>query len=79
MVRMALQSVRDDVRAIYGMAQRPKSALQAQQEVENVARNRRCFWTTENIGRPHCVRFRKTWDAMQVFLLVSTQTVCSCF
>lgn len=69
MVRMALQSVRDDVRAIYGMAQRPKSALQVQQEIENVARNRRCFWTTENIGRPNCVRFRKTWDAMQVFLL----------
>jgi Ca2+-binding EF-hand superfamily protein len=69
MVRMALQSVRDDVRAIYGMAQRAKSALQAAQEIENVARNRRCFWTTENIGRPACVRFRRGWEGVQVFLL----------
>eukprot|EP01043_Picozoa_sp_COSAG02_P056564 COSAG02_NODE_6722_length_3401_cov_4.311932_1_plen_657_part_10 len=69
LVRLALQSVRDDVRAIYGMAQRPKTALQAAQEMETVARNRRCFWTTENIGRPACVRFRKAWDGAQVFLL----------
>ena len=69
LVRMAVQSVRDDVRAIYGMAQRPKTKLQAQQEMENVARNRRCFWTTENIGRPACVRFRRTWEAAQIFLL----------
>ena len=69
LVRMAIQSVRDDVRAIYGMAQRPKTSLQAQQEVANLARKRRCFWTTENIGRPACVRFRRTWDAAQVFLL----------
>jgi len=68
MVRMALQAVRDDVRAIYGVSQRPKTALQIMAEAEDEARNRRCFWGPT--GRPACVRFRKYWDFVQVFVLI---------
>jgi hypothetical protein len=69
MVRVALMSVRDDVHAIYGMSHRPKSALQHAQEIETTIRNRRCFWTLEEGGRPLCVKFRKAWDAVQVVVL----------
>jgi Ca2+-binding EF-hand superfamily protein len=69
MVRLALQSVKDDVRAIYGMDERPKSTLRAAQELENTTRQRRCFFTTEPLGKPLVVNFRKGWDIVQVFVL----------
>ena len=69
MVRMALQSVKDDVRAIYGMDERPKSTLRAAQELENTTRQTRCLFTTEPIGKPLWVSFRKGWDFAQVLVL----------
>ena len=66
MVRMALQSVKDDVRAIYGMDERPKTTLRAAQDIEDLVTNKRCFWTTEPLGKPVCVRFRNCWDVTQV-------------
>jgi Ca2+-binding EF-hand superfamily protein len=69
MVRLALQSVKDDVRAIYGMDERPKSTLRAAQDLENTTREKRCFFTTEPLGRPFWVNFRRGWDAVQVLVL----------
>ena len=67
MVRLALERVRDDVRAIYGMRSRPKTALQRAKEVEVELKSRCCFFHVEGRSRPD--QFRKGWDAAQVILL----------
>jgi hypothetical protein len=67
MVRAALESVRADVRAIYGTMSRPKAQLQLMSEAEASARARCCFFLPEGTG---CrVRFRKGWDVVQVLML----------
>eukprot|EP01047_Picozoa_sp_COSAG01_P053632 COSAG01_NODE_5770_length_4043_cov_192.063118_1_plen_481_part_00 len=70
MVRISLESVRDDVRAIYGSAKRPVSAHQHRQEIELTIRSKRCFWTLEDTGKPACVQFRRGWDFLQVWVLL---------
>lgn len=67
MVRMALESVRADIRSIYGSIIRGKGALQLRTESEREARERCCFFRPEGDGTS--VRFRRGWDLMQIFML----------
>jgi len=68
LVRIALEGVRDDVRAIYGASTRPKSSWQMARELEDAINARRCFVTTDS-GTSSDV-FRKGWDLVQAMLLI---------
>lgn len=67
LVRTALDSVRDDVRAIYGSAQQPKGLRQKAMEQDTVIARRKCFFRPD--GRGPKATFRKVWDSVQVILL----------
>jgi hypothetical protein len=72
MVRMALESVRDDVRAIYGSDSRPKTWLQMQAEQEEELQRRCCLLRPDEVGggQASCsVRFKRFWDVAQILLL----------
>lgn len=73
MVRMALESVRDDIRAIYGTDVKPKSRIQRNHEIEDSIRSRCCFFRPDEIvkkgDKSAGVRFRKAWDLLQALLL----------
>jgi hypothetical protein len=68
MVRAALESVRMDVRAIYGSSAKPKGAMERMRELEMEGKQRCCFFRTDGPTRQD--KFRKLWDVLQVFLLV---------
>ena len=68
LVRCALESVRQDIRAIYGSASYGKPRLQVQTEEEREAANRCCFFRPEGTGWG--VQFRKAWDITQVGVLL---------
>ena len=68
MVRAALESVRDDVRAIYGSSAKPKGALERMRELEAESTSRCCFFRPD--GTSIGDKFRKLWDVAQVVLLI---------
>ena len=68
LVRTALDSVRDDVRAIYGSAQQPKGMRQKALEMDSRMARRKCFFRPDGTGPQ--AQFRKLWDIAQVFLLL---------
>lgn len=80
MVRMALDIVRDDVRAIYGTTAKPRNS-QKLFEYESNQPRRCCFFMPneeplqynnrppEGMQSKMMTNFRRLWDAMQVFLL----------
>ena len=68
MVRTALESVRMDVRAIYGSSAKPKGAMERVRELELEGKNRCCFFRAD--GDSLQDKFRKLWDVVQVVLLV---------
>jgi CRP-like cAMP-binding protein len=67
MVRIALESVRADIRSIYGSLSRGKGVLQLRSETERAARIRCCFFRPEGDGLS--VKFRRIWDLMQIVML----------
>jgi Ca2+-binding EF-hand superfamily protein len=67
LVRTALDSVRDDVRAIYGSAQQPKGLRQRAMEQDTIMDRRKCFFRPDGHGPQ--ANFRKVWDSVQVILL----------
>jgi calmodulin len=67
MVRQALDSVRADIRSVYGSQIRGKARLQLRTESEQIARNRFCFFRPEGEGAS--VQFRRWWDLIQILLL----------
>ena len=67
MVRAALESVRDDVRAIYGSSAKPKGALERMRELEAEGGERCCLFRPD--GNTTADRLRKIWDMAQVVLL----------
>jgi Ca2+-binding EF-hand superfamily protein len=67
MVRAALESVRDDVRAIYGSSAKPKGALERMRELEAEGGERCCFFRPD--GNTPADKLRKLWDVAQVVLL----------
>ena len=67
MVRAALESVRDDVRAIYGSSAKPKGALERMRELEAEGGERCCFFRPD--GNTVADKLRKIWDMAQVVLL----------
>ncbi len=62
LVRTALESVRADVRAIYGTNSRQVPRLQMLSASEYEARSKRCFLTPDSSFRPR-------WDLVQVLML----------
>ena len=68
LVRHALESVRSDIRAIYGMSAHNRPALQLATDEEREAANRICFFRPDGDG--WSVKFKKTWDIVQVVILV---------
>ena len=62
MVRTALESVRADVRAIYGTNSLSKTRLLMMSQEEVEARGRRCFFRPDSA-------FRRNWDLIQVAML----------
>ena len=67
MVRVALNNVRNDTRAIYGTAIRPHK-LQLQLEQELLGKKKRCFFRP--LGTGAAVQFRQSWDVAQVFIII---------
>ena len=67
MVRLALDSVRADIRSIYGTMNRGKPRLQLRSESEQIARSRYCFFRPEGTGAS--VEFRRAWDLVQIVML----------
>eukprot|EP01044_Picomonas_judraskeda_P001146 COSAG03_NODE_63_length_15223_cov_32.095940_5_plen_939_part_00 len=67
MVRIALNTVRNDTRAIYGTAIRPHK-LQVQLEQEILGAKKRCFFRP--LGTGGAVQFRQSWDVAQVFIII---------
>eukprot|EP01050_Picozoa_sp_SAG11_P025204 SAG11_NODE_5609_length_1509_cov_1.249645_1_plen_358_part_10 len=82
MVRMALDVVRADVRAIYGSSAKPQST-KSLLEIDNTEIAKCCFFVPDDDAASHddasnmhrsrlakfAVEFRKIWDIMQVILL----------
>jgi Ca2+-binding EF-hand superfamily protein len=68
MVRQALESVRKDIRAIYGTTAHEKTVLQLQSDEERRAAALHCFFRPDGVG--WTVQFRKGWDIAQVFVLI---------
>lgn len=66
MVRVALNTVRSDTRAIYGTAIRPHN-VQLQFGQENAAMQKRCLFRPDGTGAT--VTFRQLWDVAQAFIL----------
>lgn len=66
MVRVALNTVRDDTRSIYGTAMRPQP-MRLEFEDEMMAKTRKCFFRPDGNGA--AVKFRQMWDLVQVFIL----------
>ena len=72
LLRVALECMRADVRAIYGSMARPRSRVFLLTESELTARKRQCFFRPEGHGA--AVTFRKTWDISQIFMLFYVAT-----
>lgn len=69
MVRLALETVQGDTRAIYGKSGRTTGRLNMGGEklAEIKAMNRRCFFRPH--GKGASVHFRQTWDLVQILML----------
>eukprot|EP01043_Picozoa_sp_COSAG02_P044716 COSAG02_NODE_4021_length_5891_cov_414.995684_1_plen_1502_part_00 len=69
MVRLAMETVQGDTRAIYGKSGRSTGRVNMGGErlVEIKAMNRRCFFRPD--GQGGSVHFRQTWDLIQIFML----------
>ena len=69
MVRLAMETVQADMRAIYGKSGRSTSRvnMRGQKLVEIRAVNRQCFFRPDGSGA--AVQFRQTWDLIQIFML----------
>eukprot|EP01052_Picozoa_sp_SAG31_P012607 SAG31_NODE_741_length_12429_cov_13.571127_11_plen_91_part_00 len=64
MIRLALDNVRKDIRAIYGTKKRGQSVHWIAQEVLRKGIRKRCFFRPDGDG---CgFYFRMTWDIVQV-------------
>ena len=69
MVRIALESIQDDVRAIYGVDRMPVGVFQRRLEETEQALARTCFFVVDTEHSNFSTKFRKIWDFFQVIVL----------
>ena len=67
LLRLALESVRADIRSIYGSMARPQTRVRLRTAAEITATRRCCFFRPEGTGS--AVQFRLGWDLSQILML----------